>query len=97
MQFPGNREDHVHMRGVQQQLLPLGQPALPLAGRALRAAAMLTGVILQPMDMSVGAAEQMAAQRGRTAIADSPARLELVVGQRPSGREVVEVLLEDLL
>ena len=53
--------------------------------------------MLQSMDMPVGAADQMAAERSRTAIANSPACLTLVVGQRPSRCEVVEVRLEDLL
>lgn len=58
---------------------------------------MLAGMIAKALDMSVGAADDMTAHGRCAAIAHPAGRLPLVVGQRASRREVVEVLPEDLL
>ncbi len=78
------RENHVHIREIQQFRVAGSEPLVTSIGLALWAVAVTTRVVGDGLLTAARALIQMAAERGRAAALDSPQHAKMLPGQSGS-------------
>ena len=92
------REDDMMVADGQELLLPFGQPLVARVGQALRTVPIATRVVRDGAMGTVGAAIEMATQRGRTAACDGTEHAMVLRGQPSPVRldEAITVFSNDI-
>jgi hypothetical protein len=92
-----NGEYRVMVGTTDQAFFPSGEPFFSSVGRALGAAAVSAGIAAELSDVALGAAPQMTAHGGGTAVAEALGSAPLFGRERVCMSKLVEILLKDLL